>query len=88
MADRVDGLPGDQHGHDHGLPGPCSQLERQTGQIGIGLVIGLGQAFQELLSCLAKTGCNLSEPYGGFDCFNLAEKGTNTAEWVVSPVLE
>ena len=49
MTDRVDRLPGDQHGHDSCLTGPGSQLQREAHQFGIGVFVGSGQVVEEFV---------------------------------------
>ena len=85
-ADRIDGLPGDQHRHDSGLSCACRQLECQSRQLGIGIVIGIFQMVEEVPTHLPDVRRNLSEPYCGFYCFHLTKKGANTTELVMPPM--
>ena len=87
-ADRVDGLPGDQHRHDGGLSGAGRQLERQPGEVRVGVVVGVRQMVEEILADPARARRHLDEPDGGLYRLDLAEEGPNAAEPVVPPVLE
>ena len=51
-AHGVDGLPGDQHGHDGGLAGAGGELQGQAQQFGVGVVVGVGQVLEEALARL------------------------------------
>ena len=87
-AHGVDGLPGDEHGHDGGLAGAGGQLQRQAHQLGVGVVVGVGQVVEEALAGLADCGRDLGQPDGGLDRLDLAEERPDAAELVVPPVLE
>ena len=84
---RVDGLPGNQHGHYGGLARSCGQFEGQPHQLRVGVLVGGCEVVEQAFAVLC-AGCNLGQPDGRFSRFDLAEKGPNTAETVVPPVLE
>ncbi len=48
--DGVDGLPGDQHGHDRRLARARGQLEGQSQQLRIGVVVRAGEVVEEALA--------------------------------------
>ena len=75
VAHRIDGLPGNDHGHDRGLAGAGRQLQRQTGKAGIGLLVGFFQMVKKITACLAKFWRHFSEPDDRFHRFHLAEEG-------------
>ena len=87
-ADGVDGLPGDQHGHDGGLASPGGELEGQAQQLRVGVVVGIRQVLQEAFPCLADLGRDLGQPDGGLDGLDLAKEGADAAEGVMAPMLE
>ena len=84
----VDGLPRDQHGHDGGLAGAGGQLQRQAHQFGVGIVVGIGEVFEELSSGLASCGRDFGQPNGGLNRLDLAEEWPDAAELVVPPMLQ
>jgi hypothetical protein len=47
MADGVDGLPGDDHGHDGGFPGAGGEFECNAKELWVGFVVGVGQIVEE-----------------------------------------
>jgi len=61
-----------EHGHDRGLA----------------VTVCIGYVLNETLAGLANYGCNLGQPDCCFDCFQLTEEGSDTAELVMPPVLE
>ena len=56
VAHGVDGLPGDEHGHDGGLAGAGGQLERDAEQLRVGIAVGAGQVLEKLLADAASLG--------------------------------
>ncbi len=60
-ADGVDRLPGDQHRHDGGLAGAGGQLQGETQQFGVGVVVGGGQVFEESLAVLRLGATSVSQ---------------------------
>ncbi len=84
----VDGLPGNEHGHDRGFARTGGEFQGQTRQAGIGIVIGVLQIFKKFFSALAVFGSDLRQPDGGFHRFQLAEERANAAEVVMPPVLQ
>jgi hypothetical protein len=46
-ADGVDGLPGDEHGHDGGFARAGGQLQRDAQQFGIGVLVGVRQVIEQ-----------------------------------------
>ena len=61
-AHGIDGLPGNQHGHDGGLARAGGQFQGQSHQFRIGIVIGIGQVFQKPASGLAYLRGHLGQP--------------------------
>src|SRR5450432_118033 len=86
-ADGVDGLPGDDHGHDRGLACAGSKLQGETDQLRVGVVVGVGEVLQEGLARL-RFWRHLGQPDGCLNGFNLTEERPDAAELVVSPMLE
>ena len=60
-ARRVDGLPGDQHGHDGGLAGARGQLERQPLQAGVGVVVAFCRCLRNSLPPRLRGATSLSQ---------------------------
>ena len=84
----VDGLPGDQHGHDGGLASPGGELEGQAHQLWVGVAVGIRQVLEEAFAGLADLGRDLGQPDGGLDGLDLAKEGADAAEGVMAPMLE
>jgi len=87
-AHRIDGLPGDQHCHYGGFACTRGKLERQPHQLGIGVIIGIGQVFQKLASGLTGLRCHFRKPDSNFDGFDLTKERPETIELVMAPVLK
>jgi hypothetical protein len=87
-AYRIDGLPGGEHGHDGVLAGPGGELEGQTHQSWVGLVIGVLQVLEITLAEVSQVRCDFGKPKGSLDRLDLAEEGAYVAESVVTPVAE
>ena len=88
MPGCVDGLPGDQHGHDGRLAGAGGEFQRQSGKSRIGLFVGGVQVFEEPLSGVAEARCDFGQPDDGFRGFDLAEEGAEAVRLAGAPVLE
>jgi hypothetical protein len=88
LAHGIDGVPGNQHGHNSGLASAGGQFQRQPHERRVGVVIGIGQVFQEGVSNLTSVRGNLGEPDGGFHRLHLAEEGPDVAERVMPPMLQ
>jgi hypothetical protein len=86
-ADGVDRLPGDEHGHDGGFAGTGGELERETQEFGVGVVVGGGQMFEQSLAGRGARG-DLCEPDGGLDRFHLTEERADASKRVAAPMLE
>ena len=86
-AHGVDRLPGDQHRHDGGLARAGGQLQGETQKLGIGVFVGGGQVFEDLLAAL-RLGRDLGQPDGRFHGFDLAEERADAGEFVMPPVLK
>ena len=86
-AHGVDRLPGDEHRHDGRLAGAGGELQREAHQFGVGVVVGVGQVFEEALAGLA-TSARPRSARCRLDGFDLAEERADAAELVVAPVLE
>jgi hypothetical protein len=64
----VQGLPGDQHGHDGRLAGTSGELERDAQKVGVYLGVHLSQPVPVCLWC------DLGQPDRGFHGLDLAEE--------------
>ncbi len=69
----IDGLPGDQHGHHRRFPGAGGQLERNPGEVGVGVFVGPDEVVEQTLTG-GSFGGHFSEPDGGLSRFDLAEE--------------
>ena len=87
-AHRVDGLPGDQHGHHGGLARAGGELERKAEQPRVRFLGGVLQVSEEAPAGPARVGGGLGQPDGGLDRLDLAEEGPDAGEAVVPPVPE
>ena len=85
-ADRVDGLPGDDHRHDGGLAGPGRELQGQPRQPRVGAGVGRVEVVEERLRAAARARRDLGDPDQGLDRLDLAEEGPDAAEVVAAPV--
>jgi hypothetical protein len=88
MADRIDGLPDDQHRHDGGLASSGCAFQRQAHQLRVGIAVGIGEVIEEALARVAGLGSHLCKPDGHLDGLDPAEERANAAKLVVPPVLE
>ena len=87
-ANRVNGLPGDQHRHDSCLASPGCQFKRQPLQTSIHFDVGTGQMVEKSPTGSTGLRCNLCQPDDRLHRFDLAEEGPNVIEPVVPPMLE
>ena len=87
LAHGVDRLPGDEHRHDCGLAGAGRELQREAHQLGVGVVVRVGQVLEEPLAA-AVVRRDLGQPDRRLDRFDLAEERADATECVVPPVLE
>jgi hypothetical protein len=87
-AHRIDGLPGNEHRHDRGLARTGGQLQRQTQQLRVRILVGIGEVLDEDLAGLTYLGGYLGQPDSGFDRLHLAKEGTDAVELVVPPMPE
>ena len=83
----VDRLPGDQHGHDGRLAAARRHLHGQAEELGIGLLVGLGDLIQKSLRRRTLRR-DLRQPDDRLDGFDLAEEGLRTDEFVMAPMLQ
>ena len=70
------------------LPAPVASFRARRMQLRVGVVVGVGEVFQEALAGFAEFRRDLGQPDGGFDGFDLAEEGPDAVEVVMPPVLE
>jgi len=87
MSHGIDGLPGNEHGHDGCLPCPRCKFQGQTRQIGIGVMVGVFQMSQKIFSRFF-IGGHLGKPDDRFNGFNLAKERPVGTEFVFPPVLK
>ena len=81
-------MPGNEHGHDGSLASAGGQFQRQSHECRVGVVVGIGQVFQERAAGPPSVRGDLSEPDGGFNRLHLAEEGSDIAELVLPPMLQ
>jgi len=87
-AHGIDGLPGDEHGHDRGLARAGGQFQRQSHEFRVCVVVGVGKMLKKTAAGLAGFGGNLDEPDGGFHRLDLTEEWPDTAKVMMPPVLK
>ena len=87
-ANRIDGLPRDEHGHDGGLASAGRELEREPSKAGVRLFVGGREMVEESTAFVAGTRRDLGQPDSGLCRFDLAEEGADVAEPVVAPMLQ
>jgi hypothetical protein len=83
----IDRLPGDEHRHDGRLARAGGELERESHQFGIGVMVGIGEVFKKTFASFRVRG-NLRQPDRCLCRFDLTEEWSGTAEWVMPPVVE
>ena len=88
VADGVDRLPGDQHGHYGGFASAGCQLEGDARQLGVGFPVHSGQLLVDFLRPCAGVGRDFGEPDDGLRRFDLAKERADSAEAVIAPVVE
>ena len=88
MAHRIDGLPGDEHGHDGGLAGAGGQLQRQAQQLRVGLALAPARCSRNFLPRLPELRGDFGQPDRRLDRLDLAEERPDALKLVVPPVLE
>ena len=94
MPDRVDRLPGDQHGHHGGLASPSSHFQRKPEHLGVGLFVGPGDVAADDFVLASAVGArrhqagHLGQPHYCFRCLDLAEEEAVSVELVAAPVLQ
>ena len=87
-ANRIDGLPGDQHGHDGGFAGTGSEFQAESPKVRVGVKVGFVEMVQKALTGVAQFGGDFGEPDDGFDGLHLAEEWPDAVKGVVTPVLK
>jgi hypothetical protein len=87
-ANRVDGLPRDDHRHYRGFSGTRRELQGQPRKIGIGIPIRVRYVIDKPLSGLPELWSHLCKPDCGFHCLDLAKERTNIVELELTPMLE
>ena len=87
-ADRVDGLPGDEHRHDRGLAGTGGELQGESGEPGVRLLARHLEVVKDLPLLAPEPGGNLGQPDEGLHRFDLTEERSDVAEVVAAPVPE
>ena len=86
-ANRVDRLPGDEHRHDRRLAGAGGELQRETLELRIGVLVRAARCSRMPLPA-DEMRRDLSQPDGRLDRLDLAEERANVAELVMPPVLQ
>ena len=87
-AHRVGGLPRDEHGHDRGLAGAGRELERESCEAGVRLLVGDREMIEEAAAFVAEPRRDLGQPDRGLRRLDLAEEGADVGEAVAAPVLQ
>ena len=87
-ADGVDGLPGDDHRHDGSLAGAGGELQRDAGQLRVGVPAGAGEPVEDALAGRPQLGGNLGQPDDCLDGLDLAEERAVIAEPMMAPMEE
>ncbi len=87
-ANGIDGLPGNEHGHDGGLAGSGGEFQRKTHELGVGVIIGIGQMIEETLAGFTAGWGDFGQPDSGFDGLQLAKERANVVEFVAAPMLQ
>jgi len=87
-ADGIDRLPGDQHGHDGGLPGAGGEFQGKSQEFRIGVMVGIGQVVEKLPAGLAERRRRFCQPDEGLHRLDLTEERLHVAELVMPPVLK
>ena len=88
MAHRVDGLPGDDHGHHRRFACAGGQLEREAQQVRIGVRVDCGEMVEKAFALFPDLGRDFREPDNGFDRFHLTKERADAAEIVRAPMLQ
>jgi hypothetical protein len=70
------------------LAGAGGELQRETHQQRIGIMVGVGEVTKEVLARLASLGRDFGQPDGGLNGLDLTEERPDTSEIVMAPVLE
>ena len=86
-AHRIDGLPGDEHGHYRRLARAGGKFQRKPHQLGIGVPVRRSEMVENALAVFGEW-CDLGEPDRGFHRLHLAEERPDTAELVMAPMLQ
>ena len=68
------------------FPAPVANLSASRDNSGLASLLAFCKWLRKFLTHLPDIRCNLSQPYCGFYCFHLAEKGANTTELVMPPM--
>lgn len=88
VPDSVNGLPCDEHGHDGGLPRAGRELEGQSHELRIRVVVRVHEVLEDGLDVLSEIRRHFGQPDGGLRRLDLAEERPHTGKRVVSPVLK
>ena len=76
---RIDGLPGDDHGHDGGLACAGGEFQREPHQLRVGVSVRRSEMIKQTLPVLG-LGRDLGEPDRGFHRLDLTEERADAAE--------
>ena len=87
-SDRVDGLPRDQHRHDRRLASTGRELEGESREARVGLLIGDIEMLEQTPAFLTDLRGHLRQPDGYLDSLDLTEERPDVVELVVAPVLQ
>ena len=87
-ANRVDRLPGDEHGHDGGLAGPGGELQGEPGKIGVRFRVCLFEVVEEPSARVAVARGDLGQPDRRLHRLDLAEERPDVVEPMVAPVVQ
>ena len=84
----VDGLPCDEHSHDGGLAGARCELQGESRESGVGLIVRPLKLLKEGSALAAELRGDFGEPDDGLGGLDLAEERPDICEPVAAPVLE
>ena len=88
IAQRIDGLPRNQHCHDRRFPRARCHLERDAFEFGICIMACLFQMLQQIFFAFAQFGRDFGQPDKRLDGFDLTKERANGGKGMLSPMLQ